>query len=82
MRPIVIGLVNGAYTAGYLFAPLISTNIQSRYGFAPLFVATTICYLSAMLANYWLFIHPQRKKLGNDAVQLTQSRKEAKTQSN
>ncbi|MEM8532660.1 MAG: MFS transporter [Chloroflexota bacterium] len=60
LRPIVIGLVNGAYTAGYLIAPLVSTWVQEHYGFTPLFVATAIFYSSAMLANYWLFIHPKQ----------------------
>ncbi|NOK58007.1 MAG: hypothetical protein GFH27_549287n311 [Chloroflexi bacterium AL-W] len=59
LRPIVIGLVNGAYTAGYLIAPLVSTWVQEHYGFTPLFVATAIFYSSAMFANYWLFIRPR-----------------------
>jgi hypothetical protein len=59
-RPIVIGLVNGAYTAGYLVAPYISTVVQTRYGFAPLFVTTTVCYALAALSNYWFFIYRRR----------------------
>jgi len=55
-RPIVIGLINGAYTAGYLVAPLISTRVQMLYGFTPLFVATAIFYTLAACANYLLFI--------------------------
>lgn len=61
-RPIVIGLINGAYTAGYLVAPLISTTIQARYGFAPLFIATSTCYSLAALTNYLLFIRPRRRQ--------------------
>jgi hypothetical protein len=52
----VIGLINGANTAGYLVAPAISTWVQARYGFGPLFVATAICYALAALANYWFFV--------------------------
>jgi predicted MFS family arabinose efflux permease len=59
-RPLVIGLINGAYSAGYLVAPQISTYVQERYGFGPLFVVTTICYSLAALANYWLFIRRER----------------------
>jgi predicted MFS family arabinose efflux permease len=55
-RPAVIGLINGAYSAGYLAAPLISTRVQEQYGFAPLFAATAACYTLALLANYWFFI--------------------------
>jgi predicted MFS family arabinose efflux permease len=43
-RPIAIGLVNGAYAAGYLVAPTISTSVQQTIGFTPLFVTTACCY--------------------------------------
>ena len=39
-----------------MIAPTISTLVQERYGFAPLFVATTVCYGLTVLANYWLFV--------------------------
>ena len=55
-RPTVIGLINGAYSVGYLIAPTISTRVQENYGFAPLFVATALCYVLAVLANYWSFV--------------------------
>ena len=55
-RPIVIGVINGAYTVGYLVAPLISTRVQERFGFAPLFLATATFYALAAVANYWLFM--------------------------
>jgi MFS family permease len=55
-RPAVIGLINGAYSIGYLFAPLVSTQIQAAYGFMPLFVITLICYSLAVLAKYWFFV--------------------------
>ncbi|HEU5100599.1 MAG TPA: MFS transporter [Roseiflexaceae bacterium] len=54
-RPIAIGLVNGAYAAGYLVAPTISTSVQQSLGFAPLFVATAICYGVAGLTMLALF---------------------------
>jgi MFS family permease len=59
LRPIVIGLINGAYSVGYLISPKISTWVQTYYGFGPLFWATAIVYGFAALANYWLFV---RKK--------------------
>jgi MFS family permease len=55
-RPAVIGLINGAYSIGYAFAPLLSTQIQAAYGFTPLFVITLTCYTLAVLAKYWFFI--------------------------
>jgi MFS family permease len=54
-RPAVIGLINGASSIGYAFAPIVSTQIQAAYGFAPLFIATLICYSLAVLAKYWFF---------------------------
>ena len=60
-RPAVIGLINGAYSAGYLVAPVISTRVQARYGFTPLFVMTAICYALAVLANYWFFLRGRRQ---------------------
>jgi MFS family permease len=61
-RPTVIGLINGANTAGYLIAPAISTWVQARYGFAPLFLVTAICYGLAALANYWFFVRGEKRK--------------------
>ena len=55
-RPIVIGLINGAYTVGYLVSPKISTWVQVQYGFAPLFIATALFYAAAALVNYVLFV--------------------------
>jgi MFS family permease len=55
-RPIVIGIINGAYSIGYLFAPLLSTQLQASYGFAPLFAITLVCYALAVLAKYWFFM--------------------------
>jgi predicted MFS family arabinose efflux permease len=54
-RPIAIGLVNGAYAAGYLVAPTISTSVQQTLGFAPLFVATACCYGVAGILMLALF---------------------------
>lgn len=66
-RPAVIGLINGAYSAGYIVAPLISTRVQERYGFGPLFVATAVCYGLAVLANYWFFVRANTERSGLDA---------------
>jgi MFS family permease len=55
-RPTVIGLINGAYSVGYLVAPTISTRTQEAYGFTPLFLATTCCYVLAVLANTLFFV--------------------------
>jgi predicted MFS family arabinose efflux permease len=55
VRPVAIGLVNGAYAAGYLVAPTISTRVQQGVGFAPLFIATACCYGLAALLLLALF---------------------------
>ena len=55
-RPLVIGLINGAYSVGYLAAPLLSTTMQERFGFGPIFAITAVCYSLAVVANYWFFI--------------------------
>jgi MFS family permease len=56
LRPTVIGAINGAFASTYLVMPLVSTTVIEHYGFAPLFVATTIFYMLATLANYLLFV--------------------------
>lgn len=55
-RPTVIALINAAYSVGYLFGPLISTLVQARYGFGPLFTTTMILYILGVTAKYWLFL--------------------------
>jgi MFS family permease len=70
-RPIVIGLINGAYTVGYLISPLISTWVQQRYGFGPLFITTALFYGLAALTNYWLFV---RKRAVTHALPAEQRR--------
>ncbi len=71
-RPIVIGLINGAYTVGYLIAPFASTRVQANLGFGPLFIATAIFYGLAAAANYLLFIRPRLAK--RDVLPVGQSR--------
>lgn len=55
-RPFVIGLLGGAYSAGFLIAPLMSTAVQDRYGFGPLFAATTVLYAFAVVLTWWFFV--------------------------
>ncbi len=40
---------------GWTFGPALSGFVQQRYGFAPLFVATTALYAIAALITYWFF---------------------------
>jgi len=54
-RPFMIGLLGAAYSAGFLIAPLISTFVQERYGFGPLFVATAALYALSVLATWRFF---------------------------
>jgi MFS family permease len=70
-RPTVIGLINGANTAGYLIAPAISAWVQARYGFGPLFLTTAVCYTLAALANYWFFVRGEAIRRVNEPVSET-----------
>ncbi|MEN9935283.1 MAG: hypothetical protein RLZZ387_1862 [Chloroflexota bacterium] len=60
-RPLAIGLIGGAYSAGYLFGPALSALVQERYGFGPIFVATTALYALSVLVTWWLFVRPAPK---------------------
>ena len=55
-RPVVIGLINGAFSVGYLVGPLVSAQVQRAYGFGPLFVATALFYACAASANALIFL--------------------------
>lgn len=61
-RPMVIGLINGAFSLGYIVGPTISVDVQANYGFGPLFLATAACYSLAALANYLIFLRPARTR--------------------
>lgn len=60
-RPIVIGLINGAFSVGYIVGPTISDEVRKDYGFGPLFVATAVLYALAALANFLIFVWPRRE---------------------
>jgi len=60
-RPMVIGLIKGAFSAGYIIGPPISAFVQQQYGFGPLFVATACLYASATLANALIFLRPGKQ---------------------
>ncbi|WP_165774745.1 MFS transporter [Candidatus Viridilinea mediisalina] len=59
-RPIVIGLINGAFSAGYIIGPALSAQVQRDYGFGPLFIATACLYAAGAWANYLIFLRPRR----------------------
>ncbi len=55
-RPIVIGMIHGAFALGYIIGPTISAQVQREYGFAPLFLVTAGFYTSAALVNALFFL--------------------------
>lgn len=60
-RPMVIGLIKGAFSTGYIIGPTVSAIVQDRSGFGPLFVATAFLYACAVVANTLLFLRPRRQ---------------------
>ena len=54
-RPTVIGLINGAFSLGYIFGPYVSVRVQEQFGFMPLFFITAGFYSLAAVLNYGLF---------------------------
>lgn len=54
-RPFAIGLLGAAYSIGFLAAPLISTAVQERFGFGPLFVVTALLYALSVALTWWFF---------------------------
>ena len=50
------GVLNIAWQMGWSVGPYVSGVVQEKYGFAPLFVATTLLYLLA-IAVMWRFFH-------------------------
>ncbi len=63
-RPTVIGLINGAFSIGYIFGPNISVRVQDSIGFAPLFYATAAIYTLAAGLNYVLFVRKGNRVMG------------------
>ena len=58
LRPLVIGMLQAAFTAAFIVAPPISVEIQLRYGFTPLFLITAVCYAIAVICTAGLFLRP------------------------
>lgn len=67
-RPIVIGLIGAAFSVGYIVGPTVSAEIQRVYGFGPIFFATATFYACAALANYLIFVRPERHGANTSAV--------------
>lgn len=51
---LVSSVLNIAWNAGWAVGPFISGLVQEAYGFAPLFITTTILYLTA-IGVMWMF---------------------------
>lgn len=67
------GLVNSAlsmaWSIGWGIGPYISGIVQERWGFAPLFVATTVLYAAASLMT-WSFFHGKEPALSGTATAI------------
>jgi predicted MFS family arabinose efflux permease len=49
-------VLNVAWQIGWSVGPYLSGVVQEQYGFAPLFIATTLLYLFA-IGVMWRFFH-------------------------
>jgi len=58
----VSSVMNIAWQIGWSVGPYISGLVQVRYGFAPLFIATTILYLLADGTMWLLFRNSERTR--------------------
>jgi len=56
----VSSVLNIAWQIGWSVGPYLSGLVQVRYGFTPLFLATTVLYLLA-IGTTWLFFHSSEK---------------------
>jgi MFS family permease len=53
-------VLNIAWQVGWSVGPYISGIVQERYGFSPLFIATTILYIVAVAAMWRMFHNSER----------------------
>jgi MFS family permease len=58
---VVSSLMNISWTVGWVVGPLISGWVQGSIGFSPLFIVTTILYMSSSLL-VWRFFHGTDRK--------------------
>jgi predicted MFS family arabinose efflux permease len=52
---LVSSVLNIAWQVGWSVGPYLSGLVQEQYGFAPLFIATTVLYISAILLMWTFF---------------------------
>jgi len=56
-------VLNLAWTAGWAVGPYISGVVQMRYGFQPLFVATSILYATAIVLTFLFFYQMEKQQV-------------------
>jgi MFS family permease len=61
-------VLNIAWQIGWAIGPYISGVVQERYGFTPLFIATTILYLLAISVMWRFFHHAEQAQSSSPAV--------------
>ncbi|HSJ88486.1 MAG TPA: MFS transporter [Anaerolineales bacterium] len=61
-------VLNVAWLVGWSVGPYISGVVQQRYGFSPLFIATTILYLIAV-GVMWRMFHNEERRQAVPAVE-------------
>lgn len=56
----VNSLLNLSWNIGWAVGPFISGLVQQNYGFTPLFIATAILYLAAIIFAWFFFVREER----------------------
>jgi predicted MFS family arabinose efflux permease len=57
---VISSLLQVAWQAGWAVGPLLSGFVQSRWGFTPLFLATSLFYAMA-ISVFWRYFIPLEK---------------------
>jgi MFS family permease len=66
-RGVINSLLQVAWQAGWAVGPMISGFVLARWGFSPLFIATSVFYAAAIAAN-WRFLMPMEEKRVSEGI--------------
>ncbi len=67
-RGVISSLLQVAWQAGWTVGPLISGFVLGRWGFSPLFIATSVFYLGAIAVNRRFLMPMEEKRISDSAL--------------